>query len=719
MRSAFATSKRSIQTWHGKTIGELTAVELQEWLRNESPVDLDLFGLAETAHRILQRLANGKNTVAVLGSFGAGKTSLVEMAEKRAFRERKPLWFVRISCWGFEDSSRVQQEVLSQVVKYVGNRVDCLGIRGLPNDYMDAVTKQVSWFGLLQSFASHKLSPLEQLQRLSPILRAIGLSVVVVIEDVDRNGRSFDLSHIQALLARFREVNGLSFVLAISAGQQFDFAKLCEFVEPVPTLTASEILKTVHKVRQLCLEHFAEDILPDELEPLTDADDRYDVHQIFYGDFQLWQNALTELLKTPRALKFTLRRVVEVWDGLHGEISIDLLIMSSVLREAASPAFSFLVENYRRIKSAASARSQSQFMRGVNCEKPTDDLRSEWKALVEKTDFNVRAAAVLMVNILPESKSIVDVETFSKQKKQGLSDTRWEAYARRLFGEGLKKDEAKDQHVLRLMQDVENQESGRALAENIAESEQASSAFEHFGDLIEAQQLLSLLALVYEVLRKKRGRHFGRDDAPGFFSCWRLLKRKELPTEFEDWLADELKKCIPGHLRMLTDIYYFWLGTDKHNFQERIKAREAVITTAHKRFTAENLAKAFDPSFPYTLFHLIFTSDYKQPEEVPFSKASDWKWVAALLLQAAYLNPGEILPQIIILVNLDEGRDRERLRYTFDEKRLEEFFGNESKELLKLIAGGFPIYQEMDQQVQHLLNLAIKAARKLLGLDEE
>jgi KAP-like P-loop domain-containing protein len=210
-----------VSRWEGKTLDELTDDELREWLDTELPIDderRDLFRAAEISERLLQRLDDGKNSIALQGAYGAGKSSIIQMAEKRAKIKKIPLWFVKISCWGFDDSALIQRGVLDQVVQCVGDKVDCFAIRGVPQNYVDA-TKDIGWLSIFRIFVSRRLTPLEELQRLTPVLTAIGHNIVVAIEDVDRNGRSFDLSDIQALLARFREVNGVSFILSISNEQ--------------------------------------------------------------------------------------------------------------------------------------------------------------------------------------------------------------------------------------------------------------------------------------------------------------------------------------------------------------------------------------------------------------------------------------------------------------------------------------------------------------------
>jgi hypothetical protein len=196
------------------------------------------------------------------------------------------------------------------------------------------------------------------------------------------------------------------------------------------------------------------------------------------------------------------------------------------------------------------------------------------------------------------------------------------------------------------------------------------------------------------------------------------MDRHNLPTGFEDWLIAELEKCVPGFLKLMHDIYYFWLGTEKHTRAERLRPREAVLSCVRRQFTnlpAEKFIESFDPAFPYTLFHLIFTSDYETPQDVPFNSLSDWAWIGPILLKAVELSPEEMMPQVLILLNADARRGGEQLKYFFDEARLQGLFGDQGDEFLKTVARGFPIYSELDAQARQLIELAIRAAQKRIS----
>jgi hypothetical protein len=186
------------------------------------------------------------------------------------------------------------------------------------------------------------------------------------------------------------------------------------------------------------------------------------------------------------------------------------------------------------------------------------------------------------------------------------------------------------------------------------------------------------------------------------------------PPDFEAWLAAELRKCAPNHLRLLTDIYYFWLGTDRHSFEERVTSRNAIRDALKDAWTtteASEIPCGFDPSWPYTLFHLFFTSDYQKPDTVPLNSIDDWSWTAAPLGRAAELAPSIILPQIIWILNAAPNRGFEIPRFSLDEELLVRWFGESSSAILSLIVKGFEIHDQIDARERYLLTQAIDVIR--------
>jgi hypothetical protein len=700
--------------------GELPDKGLKSWLKRDEAIasgGSDLFGHATIAERIVERLVHEESTIALQGEFGSGKSSVCQMAAQLA--KSHDLIFAFASCWGFVDTTRAQKDVLEAVVREVGKEVDCLALRELPEAYINAMGSHVSWVKALLEVGQRKLSPIEQLRRLSPVLSAIRKKVVVVIEDVDRAGNRFDLTQIQALLMQFREIPCLSFILAISPTQQIDFVKLCDHVEIMPRIDRGQVLRLIHQTREMLLRDFPAGIVLDKLQPLLSEDDDYTVF-----DFQLsyswpWQLALCQLLDRPRLLKHALRRLLDSWPRLQGEVNFDQLISISTLRAAAPEAFQFLCNRFHLFAPALQNEDPRELATSARTNFK-EQLIAEWKQVCASGSFDVQSAASLLKHVYPMTAAATGISAVHTVVRQSMeSKRRRDVFVRRLFTERLNADEIHDQHILRLMQKASSDSSAlRELAEVMTDSTEASAAFEDFAEAIMFSEDLRLLSEIYAVIRRRHGVRADRDACPGFFAPWRRIESNR-PEGFENWLSDELIKCIPCHLRLLNDIYYFWLGTNKHSFAERSGPRQVILRSIHTAWRTgppEALAAGFDPSFPYSLFHLIFTSDYEQSDTVPCGKIEDWMWSGPILLKASQQHPAVLLPQILIALNAEENRGRAIPKYNFDENLLLRWFGKEGETLLSLIAQGFAIDSAMPEPSKYLISQAVEKARaKLAG----
>jgi len=418
-----------------KSLDELSDEGLATWFRREQPISVpseDLFGFWDFTDRVVRKLEIAGNTIAIQGGFGSGKTSFIHLLEKRAKLRRRRMYFIRVSCWGFEETIAAQKSLLSSLVRRVNAEVDCLSIRTLPKEYVSLVSKKLEWLNILTPIDE---SPVEQLQRVSPILNSTAAQVIVVVEDVDRTGQKFDVSTVFALLAQFREVECLSFILTISPHQSVDFAKLCEFTEILPAPPPRTVALICHRIREHLIQKFPDDILVDKLTDLLEAADRNELVTLFAPGVKYWNSALAELLRPPRFLKRTLRRVSDAWEILHGEVSIDALLMTCALREAAPAAFSFLQAELDDILIAAQ-RELPKF--GTNekyYDKLRADLKTRWQVVVGRKEFDSRPVEVIILNLFPGTSFLSDIQTDVKTLKQGPSGNRAKVYAMRLFTE--------------------------------------------------------------------------------------------------------------------------------------------------------------------------------------------------------------------------------------------------------------------------------------------
>ena len=212
-----------------------------QWLDEEKPIssrEQDRFGIFQKAELIAKRFGNQPEAcIGIVGPFGAGKTSLINLVRN----ELDPRFLVvPVSCWGFENASKAEEHILSQIIIGLNEKVDCLGIRHLPQHYLRSVMSGLSWFGAaLHTFLSPK-SPRDRLKQLSPILRASNIHLILALEDIDRTDRNFSRAQIPALMRWLGEAHHVSLILSANEftpfterdrkeTSPFDMHRLCEY----------------------------------------------------------------------------------------------------------------------------------------------------------------------------------------------------------------------------------------------------------------------------------------------------------------------------------------------------------------------------------------------------------------------------------------------------------------------------------------------------------
>jgi hypothetical protein len=686
---------------------------LLAWIDRDYPVDdpsADLFNHTIIAERLVRRLADRDTTIALQGNFGSGKSSIGRIAESLSETTGRKLIFAYVSSWGFGESLDAQEELLASVLRRVSRHVDTSTVRSLPAEYVGSISSGAGWYGAVLRLITGMRSPQRVLKRMAPILSAIGKRVVLFIEDADRNLPSFDMAQVEALLMRLRDVPGLSFVLCISPTQKLDLPKLCDRTELVPVLDQLAALRLIHRTRELLLRKYPVRVMLDPLSALVDENEDPMPLEGYLGYFWPRQYTLPSLANSPRIMKRALRRVVDAWPELCGEVNIDDLIDISVLREAAPEAFDFFQRNYRLFRPAA---KEHRDIIDAAKTKLKESLVESWTEICASATFDTRSAAWLMKDLFPASAEITQLmSTFSVRRQSIQSERRGDVYARRLLTETTFGEEISDQRLFVLLRNGQTEDTALAeLAEAITSSKFASTAFEEFAQALQFDRFLPLLSQVYQVIRTRYGNRLSRDENPGFFAPWRLVQHKR-PANFEDWLVRELQNCVPNNLRLLTEIYYFWLGADRHDFAEREGSRKAIYEALKKDWTKMapvDIPRGFDPSFPYTLFHLFFTSDYQRPETVPINKIEDWSWSGGPIAASALLAPSTMLPQIIFVVNSASNSGREIPQFSLNYEMLHSWFHEHSDSVISLIRDGFEIHPELDARERYLLNRAVEA----------
>ena len=308
-----------------RQIQNLSAEEIIQWAGCDDPITSGKDDFLNFNHRIeyiLEYLRKDRrNSVAILGYSGSGKTSLTRLIEERGRSGYSPkLLFVEMSCGGFNDSAAAQRAMLDRIVKTLSERVDCFAIKGMPARFIKALSRASNYSGSPGPFTLFK-NPDAQLKQLSPILRALDTRLVVVVE----NSTQFGLESIEGLLSRFRDIPGISFVITASPDAKINFALLCEHIKYITDLEVEAVVKVIGLVREYCRERFPKDINPVEGGPPLEAPSGIG------GGYSSRDFQIVKSLHTPRKLKAAIRRFCNTWDILHEEVDIDELLIASCL----------------------------------------------------------------------------------------------------------------------------------------------------------------------------------------------------------------------------------------------------------------------------------------------------------------------------------------------------------------------------------------------------
>lgn len=236
--NGLTNSGRATTTTSGSV--ETGAIDsLEYWLQSEVPVrsiEDDALGRVSISDRIAQRLLDGRpHGVELLGDFGTGKSSIIEMVWSAISAEGKvqagtrtrgvASSFVRVDVagWGL-DGLHANRRILDAMLEATSKYVDCAAISGLSEDYATAM-------GSSAPQASRWLLPVlrsrlhyeAQISRLDTALHTADIRLLVVIEDLDRQrrrgaGRSSDilrdLNAVEGLLDKIRATRRISFIVA-------------------------------------------------------------------------------------------------------------------------------------------------------------------------------------------------------------------------------------------------------------------------------------------------------------------------------------------------------------------------------------------------------------------------------------------------------------------------------------------------------------------------
>ncbi len=417
----------------------------------------------------------------------------------------------------------------------------------------------------------------------------------------------------------------------------------------------TDFLKTVDLFRGFSLKKYEDDI---DLMPLNEravrlgslkGDNNFQLSLMISIDplFRDTIDHIVSLLKTPRLLKLSLRRILSAWEHLHGEIDFDDLFVATVLRFSAPEAYDFLLENMSELQALQSRENSEEVkkMRGY--------IKNKWE-LTSKLEWNVEAAERLIAFLFPawDDKSFRSV-----QVPQGIRNYDPTNYWQRVNAEFLSKTEIPDQDILHALKKWKLNHNDvvlrkLSLPEALYSLPLLSPKVEQFARyFLDAEDIRKIAASLFKIILQNEGAKANIDSCPAFVGLWRLSTR--IPMEHDEdhwkWVLDQILYALPLSLRFSNDMYHYW----RHNRylggnQKSTELRTLVISNFKVLFVNNPgiFIPSLDPIFIYCVYH--FAVVFSNPDQGGDGfEAKEWKWLANLLVDAAKIQPQIVLPQIV------------------------------------------------------------------------
>jgi hypothetical protein len=670
-----------------------TWADIDAWIsegeRPLAPGGRDLFQHGRIAARIAKSIAVDRRHVALLGRFGTGKSSILNLVTSNLAGRPESLIVAEFDVWAVPNPEDVPRLALNRIISALDDYVDTIQFRSLPLAYQRLAAAEPT--GRLSAALGVESAgdSIELLEGLSKVLLAIDARVVLIVQDVERAGDGFDTRHLQRLLWALRSASGIQFILSVDPDHaRLDFPKLCDSIELVPAIEVDQVARILKIARDHWRTKFS-DIDP---HPKRRDGDKLRVDEALSGGMMDYMrrtgrstplDALVALLDTPRALKHVLRRVDYAWDNLHGEAELDDIIIVSALRHGAEPAYRFLLADI----DAARHEPDDMFPR-------TKDVKDEWTRALATVP--AASAAQKLVDLMQVEQLSKDTIRAGTDSPQGLQVSEPVDYFRRIVAEELSPSELRDQEVLR---DIDQWKESRRgpLLDRLLQSSEADDEYarlwEHFSDRHTDAELMELVERLVARIKERDGSAAAADHR-ALIGLWRRCNRRLRQNEHVDWLRALIVDAIPTSLHLLNGLFYYWTGQygivdDAAKADIRRSIVEAVRAAIR---TGDDLARVLTSQHPYLIGRLI-TQTGGDPSVAAFEAWRDY--LPTLIIDGARKHPNVLIPELANMAGDEQsgvvaagGEYPPKFinRYGIDRARMTALFGDRLDDAIALLA---------------------------------
>ena len=279
-------------------------------------------------------------------------------------------------------------------------------------------------------------------------------------------------------------------------------------------------------------------------------------------------------------------------------------------------------------------------------DKNSNAFWSAWEKRMGTVPSNVSEARDIMEALFPS----LNKRALHRSNIPPQSVSRSRVYWERLLGEEIHADTS-DRRVWAQVVNWTERGNSQELLELLFDDKDFCDRFEVLllpGVGVSGEQVRLLASQLFGMMISAFGRTAHEDASPGFFALWRVALRIGSRNHYE-FVRTEINRALRIGMRFALAIEYYWgsssRGPSALSLSQGIElyAYIASLTKSELR-DGHALAAVLDPSYPYTLSHLI---QHGQSPEVKGDIV--WSDYADVLLQAVVVDPEAVSPNLAML----------------------------------------------------------------------
>lgn len=325
---------------------------------------------------------NNFRRIALIGGFGSGKSSLLNLVEECVLNNEPDKWiFSHFDAWGRANGTEdIQGLLLEAMVNSMRNEFETSSVESMPAEYLAALGSLHSSTRIFVNLVKKNLTPAASLNKLDDVLKLNNKKICVFIEDIDRNSNPIEASNsIAPLLNNFKDTEQIHFIFTLGYSHSTSdiIKRITDYREDVPPINFDEELNKFGLSQHSYAYSKGKIIF---YEPSTDdwclmnscVYSTQGNKAILRSDVRGW---ILAIITSPRDFAAIKREVEAKWKTLAGEFNFDDLLILSTLKISQPLAFDFVNLNINLLQKDHQKEHSTR-------------LDSLWKNKVDESQIN-------------------------------------------------------------------------------------------------------------------------------------------------------------------------------------------------------------------------------------------------------------------------------------------------------------------------------------------